>query len=81
MAAPVASGVAALIKSYFPEITALELKELLLESSNKYPKLSVLLPDPDYQQSKTTKFKKLSRNGGIVNAYNAAKIALERYGK
>lgn len=81
MAAPVVSGVAALIKSYFPEITAVQLKELLLESSNKYPKLSVLLPDPEYQQNKSTKFKKLSSNGGVVNAYNAAKLALTLYAK
>jgi subtilisin family serine protease len=81
MAAPVVSGVAALIKSYFPEITAVQLKELLLESSNKYPKLMVLLPDPEYKQSKTAKFKKLSANGGVVNAYNAAKLALTKYSK
>jgi len=81
MAAPVVSGVAALIKSYFPEITAYQLKQLLLESSNKYPKLSVLMPDPEYQQSKSAKFKKLSVNGGVVNAYNAAKLALIKYSK
>ena len=79
MAAPVVSGVAALIKSYFPEITAVELKELLLESSNKYPKLSVLMPDPEYRQSKSSKFKTLSRNGGVINALNAAKLALTKY--
>jgi len=81
MAAPVVSGVAALIKSYFPEITAVQLKELLLESSNKYPKLSVLLPDPEYKQSKSTKFSKLSVNGGVVNAFNAANLALTKYSK
>ena len=79
MAAPVVSGVAALIKSYFPEITAVQLKELLLESSNKYPKLSVLMPDAEYKQSKSSKFKKLSSNGGVVNALNAAKLALTQY--
>ncbi|MCF8463959.1 MAG: S8 family peptidase [Flavobacteriales bacterium] len=81
MAAPVVSGVAALIKSYFPEISALELKQLLLESSNKYPKLTVLLPDPEYKQSKSAAFKKLSVNGGVVNAYNAAVLALKKYPK
>jgi subtilisin family serine protease len=81
MAAPVVSGVAALIKSYFPELTGLELKTLLLESSNKYPKLTVLMPDPQYAQTKSTKFGKLSKNGGVVNAYNAAKLALEKYPK
>lgn len=79
MAAPVVSGVAALIRSYFPQITAVQLKELLLESSNKYPKLSVLMPDPAYKQSKTTKFKRLSHSGGVVNALNAAKLAVIKY--
>lgn len=81
MAAPVVSGVAALIKSYFPEITGVELRELLIESSNKYPKLKVLMPDPNYKQSKSTKFGKLSNSAGVVNAYNAAMLALSRYGK
>jgi hypothetical protein len=53
----------------------------LLESSNKYPKLTVLMPDPQYAQTKSTKFGKLSKNGGVVNAYNAAKLALEKYPK
>jgi subtilisin family serine protease len=79
MAAPVVSGVAALIKSYFPELTGAELKALLIESSNKYPKLNVLMPDPEYSQTKSTKFGKLSKSGGVVNAYNAAKLALEKY--
>ena len=81
MASPVVAGVAALIKSYFPDITATQLKELLLESSTKYPKAKVLMPDPEYNQNKLTKFKKLSNNGGIVNAYNAVKIALTKYSK
>ena len=81
MAAPVVAGVAALVKSYFPEISGVELREILIESSNKYPELKVLLPDPNYQQSKTTKFKKLSNSSGVVNAYNAVKLASERYGK
>lgn len=79
MAAPVVSGVAALIKSYFQELTAIQLRELLIESSNKYPKLNVLMPDPEYRQSKTTKFKKLSSSAGVVSAANAAKLALTKY--
>lgn len=79
MAAPVVSGVAALIKSYFPEISAVQLRELLVESSNKYAKLSVLMPDPDYNPTKMTKFKKLSNSAGVVSAENAAKLALTKY--
>ena len=81
MAAPVVSGVAALIKSYFPELTAVQLRELLIESSNKYPKLKVLAPDPSYQKSKAVKFKKLSNSSGVVSAFNAALLALNKFGK
>lgn len=79
MAAPVVAGVAALIKSYFPKISAEELKQLLLDSSNKYPKLAVVVPDPEYKGTKKAKLKKISRNGGVVSAVNAAKMALTKY--
>ncbi len=79
MAAPVVSGVAALIRSYFPKLTAVQVRELLLSTATDYKKLSVFLPDPDYSPSKKTKFKKLSTSGGVVNALSAAKQALELY--
>ena len=79
MASPVVAGVAALIKSYFPKISAAELKQLLLDSSNKYPKLTVYMPGWNYEGGKKSKLKKLSRNGGIVSALNAAKMALAKY--
>lgn len=81
MAAPVVSGVAAMIKSYFPELTAVQLRELLIESSNKYPKLNVLVPESSYQKGKEVKFKKLSNSSGVVSAFNAALLALNKYGK
>ena len=79
MASPVVAGVAALIKSYFPEITAVQLRDLLKESSNKYPKLKVIAPGSE--SGKTTKFKKLSNSYGVVSAVNAAKLALTKYSK
>lgn len=81
MAAPVVSGVAALVKSYFPEISAIELKELLQESSNKYKKLKVTLPGSDYDKPKSVKFKKLSNSYGVVSAENAVKLALTKYAR
>lgn len=79
MAAPVVTGVAALIKSYFPQITAVELRELLLESATDLSKHKVLMPDENHSPSKSTKFGKLSNSGSVVNAYNAAKLALTKY--
>lgn len=76
MAAPVTSGVAALILSYFPELTAVQLKKLLMETAYPLGKTKVEVPGSD---GKLTPFKKLSKTGGVVNAYRAAKKALEMY--
>jgi subtilisin family serine protease len=79
MAAPVTTGVAAFVLSYFPKLTAVELKALLVSSVFETGKMKVTLPDPAYAGEKLVPFKKLSKSGGIVNAYNAAKMALELY--
>jgi subtilisin family serine protease len=42
MAAPMVSGVAALLKSYFPSLTMLEIKYLMFSSSIKYDELNPL---------------------------------------
>ena len=76
-ASPVVTGVAALVLSYYPNLTAVQLKEVILESSRKYPKEKVSLPGDD---KKTTKFKKLCTTAGVVNAYEAMKLAEELYG-
>jgi subtilisin family serine protease len=71
MAAPVVSGVAGAVLSYYPTLTAQELKKILLDSSLKYRKTKVSLPE----STKVTKFGKLSRTGGVVNLYEAIKLA------
>ncbi len=73
MASPVAAGVAALVKSYFPKLTAAQLKQLLVESTTKFPTQQVNLPGGEGQ----VPFGDLSNSGGEVNAYNAVKLALE----
>lgn len=68
---PVVSGVAALVWSYFPELTAIELKDILLNSVYELSRKKVLLPY-DYEPIKgKVKFGNLSVTGGIINAYNA----------
>jgi len=72
MSAPVVSGVAALLFSYFPSLTAKQVKEILLKSVFK-PNQMVNKP-----QTKTSVlFSTLSVSGGIVNAYNAVKMSME----
>lgn len=72
---PVVSGVAALVWSYYPELTAIELKDILLKSSIKYPKLKVYYPNFTSPKKKKTKFNSLSNTGGLVNAVEALKLA------
>ena len=72
MSTPVVSGVAALLFSYFPSLSVSQVKEILLKSTFK-PNQMVNKP-----QTKTpVRFDSLSVSGGIVNAYNAIKMAIE----
>jgi len=74
MASPVATGVATIIRAYFPELSAKEVKEILLQSAVKYDK-KVLLPG---SEKKKVSFSELSATGGVINVYNAIKMAEER---
>ncbi len=69
----IVSGITALIRSYYPSLTAAEVKQILMDSSVKYDIL-VDVPtkeNPDQQLP----FSELSKSGGIVNAYNAILMA------
>lgn len=73
MAAPVVSGLAALILSYYPELNPVQLKDIIIKSVAKvYHKVK-------YKNNKNenvrTQFSEISVSGGIVNAYNALKLA------
>ena len=74
-ACPVVAGVAALLKSYFPKLTASQIKDILMQSAYK-PEVMVLPPLGAKDQSEVL-FSTLSKSGGIVNAYNAVKLADE----
>ena len=70
MAAPSLTGVASMVMSYFPKLSASKLKEIILESGLDI-NLSVKIPGKDGE----TDFKSLSKTGKIVNAYNALILA------
>ena len=72
MASPVVAGVAALVLSYYPDLTAVQLKDILLKSAADYKSSEVTVPGT---KDKKTEFKTLSVSGGVVNAYNALKLA------
>jgi subtilisin family serine protease len=78
MAAPVVTGVAALVMGYYPNLTAADVKKILLASTSKYPTQVVLRPGQDSKDH--VAFGTLSVTGGIVNAYNAVKMAEQMSG-
>ncbi len=77
MACPAVVGVAAAIRSYFPTLTALQVKEILMQSAFKPQHLMVKKPG---SQEKVD-FSTLSVSGGMVNLYNAIKLAMRTKGK
>lgn len=77
-ASPVVTGVAALILSYFPELSAKELKEILIESSVDFGKRKVYKPGRGQKKREKMRFRTLSQSGGIVNVYEAYQLALSK---
>ena len=72
MAAPVVSGLAALILDFYPNLTSGDLKKIIMASVTRTSQ-SVFRPGTDDKDS--VSFQSLSVTGGIVNAYNALKMA------
>lgn len=70
MASPVVAGLAAFIMNYYPTLTASQVKGIILQSVSK-PGKKVTNP----QTLKETEMSDLSVTGGIVNAYEAIKLA------
>ena len=71
MAAPAVAGVAALIRSYFPKLTAAQVKKVLMDSG--LPLKTKVIVGGDSNNIKP--FSELSSSGRIVNAYNALILA------
>ena len=74
MAAPVTSGVAAVLLSYFPHLTASQVREILVKSTYKLPAQKVKKPS-EAEEPEVVEFGQLSVTGGIVNVYEAIKEA------
>jgi subtilisin family serine protease len=67
MAAPAVAGVAAVLKSYFPTLSAQQLRGVILRSTRYMGELDVIEPGI----KRLTKFKNLCVAGGVINCYNA----------
>lgn len=70
MAAPAVAGIAAVIRSYFPKLTASQVKKVIMDSGLPINQV-VAVPESDNTQP----FAKLSRTGKIANLYNALILA------
>jgi subtilisin family serine protease len=74
MAAPVVSGLAALLMDYYPNLTASDVRNIILSSVTKLGGQLVARPGAKPGDPKVP-FSSLSVTGGIVNAYNALELA------
>jgi subtilisin family serine protease len=66
MSAPILSHIAALVRAYFPKLSAPQVKAILLQSCWKPNDENTLFPIPQKDQSK--RLNDISTEGGIINA-------------
>ncbi len=71
MASPAVAGVAALVRSQYPSLSAPQVKKIILESGLSTKAAVILGGDA----SKNSTLDKISKSGKIVNAYNALLMA------
>jgi cell wall-associated protease len=77
MAAPSAAGVAALVRSYYPQLSASQVKHILMNSGMKI-NFEVIKPGSQSRENpngEKVSFSDLSISGRVVNAYNALIMA------
>ena len=70
MAAPGVAGVAALVRSYYPDLTAAQVKQILMDSGTPVSTVVVL-----GEKEEKRPFTNASKSGKMVNAYNALVLA------
>jgi cell wall-associated protease len=76
MASPVVAGVAAVLRSQFPSLSAVQVKEVLMKSVVPFTTM-VKKPGTD----KEVPFNTLSVSGGVVNMFKAYELAEKTKGK
>lgn len=76
MAAPMVAGLAATLRSYFPDLKAEQVKQIIMDSTVR-PQDRVNQPGSD----KVVPFTDLCVTGGVVNTYRAVQLAIATRGK
>jgi cell wall-associated protease len=71
MAAPAVAGIAAMIRSYYPQLSAIQVKQIIMQSGIS-PQVKVQLGSPDGPEKS---FLEISKSGKIANLYNALILA------
>jgi subtilisin family serine protease len=71
-AAPVVSGIAAMLMAYYPELSAADVRRIILESAVPLRDVMVVRPG---EEALEVRFGDLSITGGVVNAYRAVRMA------
>lgn len=74
MAAPMVTGLAALLKSYFPELTMIQIKDIILQSGQDVSDKITPLPG----DGREVPFGALCITGSIANVYSAVLLAQEK---
>lgn len=73
MASPVCAGVCAVLKSHYPQLTAVQIKEIIEKSSDKtLAKKKVIIPGT---KKKKTRMRNLCKTGGFVDLHAAFRMA------
>jgi subtilisin family serine protease len=73
MASPVVAGLAALIREYYPKLTAVQVKDIIMRSVVKVNH-NVIVKDNEGQKI-SVPFSVICVSGGVVNTYNALELA------
>jgi len=72
MAGPMVAGTAAIIMSYYPDISTVDVIDIIMQTVQKPGKRTTPLPGDALQK---VTFEDLCVSGGIVNVYNAVMLA------
>ncbi|XLS28981.1 S8 family serine peptidase [Flavobacteriaceae bacterium M23B6Z8] len=75
LASALTSGVAALVLSYYPDLSANDLKQILMESGVTYDLKVTITGKEEEEEERLVPFSKISKTGKILNAYNAILLA------
>lgn len=73
MSSPIVSHIAAMIRSYFPQLSAIQVKQIIINSAWRPNDPSLKFAIPNKETDKT--LLEVSMTGGIVNAANAITMA------